>query len=83
MLIHRSEGSVIKFEPSGNGLYQHKLPSDTLAVNTMWSMLSTNVSTVSDNAANYSKRAYQRAVEACRLQNIVMRPAFKKYKRLF
>ena len=77
MLIHRSDGSVIKFEPSGNGLYQHKLPSDMLAVNTMWSMLSTSVSTVSNNATNYSKCAYQRDVEARRLQNIVMQPASK------
>ena len=82
MTIHRSDGTTIHFEPSGSGLYKHELPSNTSAMNTMWSMLANSVPTVSDNAANYSKRAYQRAVEARRLQNIVMRPASKKYKEV-
>jgi hypothetical protein len=38
------------------------------------------VSTVDDRAAKYTKRAYKRAVEARRLQNILMRPASRKYK---
>jgi hypothetical protein len=82
MTVHRNDNSTIQFEPSGNGLYKHELPSDTTAVNTMWCMLANSVPTVSDNAANYSKRAYQRAIEARRLQNIVMRPASKKYKEV-
>jgi hypothetical protein len=79
MFVHKNDGSSIKFEPSSNGLYKHELPPDTSGITQMWSMLS-SVSTVADNAANYSKRAYQRAVEARRLQNIVMRPASRKYK---
>lgn len=82
MTIHRSDGSKIHFEPSGNGLYKHELPSDTSAVNTMWTMLSNSISTMSDNAANYSRRAYQRAVKARLLQNIIMQPASKKYKEV-
>jgi hypothetical protein len=80
IFIHRSDGTQIQFEPSGNGLYKHELPTDTSAVSTMWSMLTNSVPTVSDNAAKYSKRAYQRAIEARRLQNIIMRPVAKKYK---
>ena len=40
----------------------------------------TSVSTVAENAAKYSKRAYKRAVQARKLQNIIMRPAARKYK---
>jgi hypothetical protein len=57
--IHRSDNTQIQFEPSGNGLYKHELPSDTSAVSTMWSMLTDTIPTVSNNAAKYSKRAYQ------------------------
>jgi hypothetical protein len=82
IVIHRRDGTTIQFEPTGSGLYKHELPSDTSVVNSMWSMLTNSVSTVSDKAANYSKRAYQRAVEARRLQNILMRPASRKYKEV-
>ena len=82
MTVHRSDNTTIPFEPSGNGLYKHELPSDTSAVNNMWSLLTNSIPTVSDKAANYSKRAYQQAVAARRLQNIVMRPASKKYKEV-
>jgi hypothetical protein len=82
MTVHRSDNTTIQFEPSGNGLYKHELSSDTSAINTMWSLLTSGIPTVSDKATNYSKRAYQQAVAARRLQNIVMRPASKKYKEV-
>jgi hypothetical protein len=48
MFVHnKNDGSSIKFEPSGNGLYKHELPSDTSGITQMWSMLS-SVSTVAN-----------------------------------
>ena len=38
------------------------------------------VSTVADNALKYSNRTYKRALRARKLQNIIMRPATRKYK---
>jgi len=81
MLVHKNDGTSIKFEPSGSGLYKHELPSDNTAINQMWSMLS-SISTVAENASNYTKRAYKRAVEARRLQNIIMQPPSRKYKEV-
>ena len=81
MFVHKSNGNFIKFEPSGTGLYKHELPADTSNINDMWSLLS-NVPTVADNASKYTKRAYKGAVEARRLQNIIMTPASRKYKEV-
>lgn len=75
LVVHRRDGSTITFCPTNSGLYKHELPS-ALSVCDMWTM----ISTVSDRAANYSKREYQRALLARRLQNIIMRPSTRQYQ---
>ena len=39
-----------------------------------------SVSTVKENMSKFSKRVYQRAIEARRLQNIIMPPPSQKYR---
>jgi hypothetical protein len=79
IVVHKSNGTSITFEPSGSGLYKHELSNDASQVNQMWTMLS-SVVTVDDRASKYSKRAYKGAVAARRLQNIIMQPNARKYK---
>jgi hypothetical protein len=79
ILLHKNDGTQIKFEPSAQGLFKHELSNDVSSINQMWSMLH-NMSTVAKKAVKYSKRAYKRAVLAQHLQNIIMRPAARKYK---
>jgi hypothetical protein len=71
--VHIGNGSIIEFTPSHNGLYRHELESKD-NVPYMWTMLST----VKDRAMAYSKRAYERALIARKLQNIIMRPGTRK-----
>ena len=66
ILLHRSDGSNLRFTPNGKGLYHHSLQDDVDA----WAM----VSTVAERADKYSKRALQATRTARRFQNIVMRP---------
>ena len=66
ILLHKSNGSNMRFVPSGKGLYHHALKDDIDA----WVM----VSTVAEWADKYSQRAIQGARTARRFQNIVMRP---------
>ena len=66
ILLHRSDGSNMRFIPSGKGLYHHALKDDIDA----WAM----VNTVAERVDKYSKRAIQGARTARRFQNIVMRP---------
>jgi hypothetical protein len=75
MIVHRLDGSTIEFTPSNNGLYKHEL-DQAESINQMWSMLAT----VSDKSMSYTKRAYERAMMARKLQNIIMRPSSRKYK---
>ena len=66
ILLHRSDGSSMRFIPSGKGLYHHALRDEVDA----WVM----INTVAEWADKYSKRAIQGARTARRFQNIVMRP---------
>ena len=79
--VHRQDGTVINFEPSEAGLYKYDLSSHESPLDQMWSMMSA-ISTVDDCAAKYTKRAYKKAIEARRLQNILMRPTSRKYKEV-
>ena len=66
ILLHKADGSSMRFIPSGNGLYHYALKDD---IDT-WVM----VTTVAERADKYSQRAIQGARTARRFQNIVMRP---------
>jgi hypothetical protein len=75
--IHKNDGDHIRFTPSTHGLFKYELPEDQSSINHMWSM-ATGIPTVADNALKYTKRAYKRAVEARKLQNIIMHPSLRK-----
>jgi len=79
ILVHKNDGTHIRFTPSTHGLFRHELTEDHSSINHMWSML-TSIPTVADNALKYTKRTYKRAVLARKLQNIIMRPSSRKYK---
>ena len=66
ILLHRSDGSSMRFIPSRKGLYHHALRDEVDA----WVM----INTVAERADKYSKRAIQGARTARCFQNIVMRP---------
>ena len=77
--MHKNNGDQIRFTPSTHGLFKYELHEDQSSINQMWSM-ATGIPTVAENAMKYTKRAYKRAFEARRLQNIIMRPSLRKYK---
>jgi hypothetical protein len=79
ILVHKNNGTHIKFTPSTHGLFKHELTEDHLSINHMWFML-TSIPTVANNALKYTKLAYKRAVMARKLQNFIMCPASRKYK---
>jgi hypothetical protein len=78
ILVHKVNGTSISSKPN-NGLYMYELPADLSAAKNMRYFL---VSTVSDNAGNYTHRAYKQATEARRLQNVIMRPDTRKYRNV-
>ena len=78
MTVHRRDGTTIEFTPSDNGLYKHELRTND-SIRDMWAMLST----VSERALSYTKRAYKRALLARKLQNIIMRPDSRKASRRY
>jgi hypothetical protein len=59
MTVHMHDGSKIHFTPSNHGLYKYELRTSE-SIQDMWTMLST----VSDHALTYTKRAYKRALVA-------------------
>ena len=70
--LFRKDGTTIRFEPSGKGLYHHDFGDDE-NMNTFWTM----ISTVEEQASKYTRRALNNAAAARRFQNIVMRPGTK------
>ena len=67
--LHQVNGNPLVFTPTHNGLYCYTLANEE-TINSIWAM----ISTVKGNADKYTKRDYRRAIEACRFQNIIMRP---------
>ena len=59
IVLHRKDGSLIHFTPCSKGLYRYALQhKETL--NAFWSI----ISTVAENAKQYTKRQYKNAVLA-------------------
>ena len=66
--LHRKDGSNILFSPSEKGLYYYALGEDE-TFESVWSL----INTVSEQAEKYTRRQYQAAQRACKMQNIIMR----------
>ena len=86
--VHLEDGGILKFTPTGKGLYTYRLgPGET--IENVWSKMahSTNlaedfsmsIDTVAQRAKNYTKRDYERAIRARKLENIIMRPGTRKF----
>ena len=71
MLLHRDDGSTMKFIPNGKGLYHYNLNTEDGG---LWSF----ITTVTGKADKYTHRAIQRARAARRFQNIIMRPGARQ-----
>ena len=65
MLQHKDDGHMIKFTPTGKGLYHHNVSTED---DGLW----TFITTVADRADKYTHQAIQRAHPAGRFQNIIM-----------
>ena len=65
--LHQSDGTIMKFTPSQNGLYKHALKDGADAA---WSMLTT----VKQQASRYTKKELEQAKAARKFQNILMCP---------
>ena len=74
IVVHMADGGFRKFHPSGKGLYRYQLQR-TESLENFWTL----VTTVKQQADKYTRRAYQRAVNARTLQNIIMRPNNRKF----
>ena len=71
MLLHKDDGHMIKFTPTGKGLYHHNLSKEDSG---LW----TFIMTVADRADKYTHRAIQHAHAARRFQIIIMRPGARQ-----
>jgi hypothetical protein len=80
IIVHNNNGTHLRFEPSARGLYKHELPTNNISsLKDTWLMM-LSVSTVKESMSKFSKFAYQHAIEAQRLQNIIIRPPSQKYR---
>ena len=66
--LHRKDGRKILFSPSQKGLYYYALGDDE-TFESFWSL----INTVSEQAEKYTRRQYQAAQRARKMQNIIMR----------
>ena len=93
--LHLRNGSILKFRPTGKGLYQYTMKKNE-TVDGIWSLMTTannntfnihvdntkknhNIKTVTCRADNYSKRQLKAAKMAQQLENIIMRPGARKF----
>ena len=74
IVLHRNDGSLIHFTPCSKGLYRYALQHKE-SLNKFWSM----ISTVAENAKQFTKRQYRNAILARRVQNIIMRPGNREF----
>ena len=70
ILMHHHNGDVTIFTPSLNGLYKHAL-CDNESINGFWSC----IQTISERKDCYTQHEIEAANQACRFQNIIMRPS--------
>jgi hypothetical protein len=80
IIVHKNNGTHLRFEPSAKGLYKHELPTNNISsLKDTWSMMS-SISTVIESMSMLFKHAYQHAIEALHLQNIIMCQSSQKYR---
>ena len=70
ILMHHHNDDVTMFTPSTNGLYKHAL-SHNESINEFWSC----IQTVSECKDHYTQCEIEAANQACRFQNIIVRPS--------
>ena len=69
IIVHLKEGFYIKFTASGKGLCQCELKDNNI-IHKLWKL----VTTVQDKADKNSKQDCSRAIQAQKLQNVIMQP---------
>jgi hypothetical protein len=74
IILHRNDSSLIHFTPCSKGLYHYALQRNE-SLTDFWSM----ISTVADNAKQFTKWQYKNADLAWRVQNIIMHPGSCKF----
>ena len=78
-MIHKSDGSVRTFEESTRGLYYLDVAGQDPSYEQDPNQGMTLVNTVAANRANYTNRAYDRAVLARKIQKTIGRPSTAEY----
>ena len=73
-IVHLTDSDVMQFLPSGNGLYH----LDTSPSHRGYSF----VTTVKNQAAQYTPRGFEQAKIARRVENIIMRPGAQRFTKL-
>ena len=77
-VVHKPDGSTRNFKESSRGLYYHDTSTAVTGVVDTGVVL---VTTVADNASNYTHADYTRALLARRTQQIIGRPSVRDYIR--
>ena len=77
-IVHKPDGTTRNFKESSRGLYYH---DTSIAVTEVARTGSVLVTTVADNASNYTHTNYSRALLARKTQQIIGRPSVRDYIR--
>ena len=77
-IVHKPDGTTRNFKESSRGLYYH---DTSIAVTEVARTGSVLVTTVADNASNYTHTDYSRALLARKTQQIIGRPSVRDYIR--
>ena len=75
-IVHKPDGSTHNFRESSHGLYYHDTSTGVTGVVETGMAL---VTTVADNASNYTHADYSRALIARKTQQIIGRPSMRDY----
>ena len=75
-IVHKPDGSTRNFKESSHGLYYHDTSTAVTGVAETGMVL---VTTVADNACNYTHADYSRALLARKTQQIIGRPSIQDY----
>ena len=75
-IIHKPDGSTRNFKESSHGLYFHDTSMDVAGVAETGTAL---VTTVADNASNYTHADYSCALLDCKTQQIIGQPSTQDY----
>ena len=77
-IVHKPDGSTRNFKESSRGLYYHDTSTMVTGIAEAGTVL---ITTVADNASNYTPADYSRALLARKTQQIIGRPSVRDYIR--